>query len=144
MEKKRRKVDTDTDVDASHIKPASKNKPAKPDTKWASDVSKLPLDSDWPKEGVWSLTTPMCRHKTGAAYLSEIIMIHKHGELPPQFWQQVQYQKEYQRHVMRLHKVLETEPFSRVHRVVCKFRISGLGATFNNLLMEAKISDLEF
>jgi hypothetical protein len=85
----------------------------------------LPLNSEWPKDGVKSITTDII-HKKASAYLAEIMMLNKIPDLKeyPFFWRVKEYQNSYSGYVINLEKRIKTCGFGPIHNAIVKNNLS--------------------
>jgi len=97
----------------------------------------LPIDSDFPKEGVKSETSPSI-HKLPAQYLAEIIMLFKYEQLKEvtYFWREPQYRMEYTGNVMRLQSRLKYCDFKYVNNAIVKNKLTSTSMPMDALIIE--------
>lgn len=94
----------------------------------------VPLDSDWPGRAA-SCTSPATNHTTPQAYLAEVLMLHRYGDLQPQFWLNPQYESSYKGFLMRASKLVKQYGFITMNNVIVRNRLASLsGATFVNAI----------
>ena len=125
-----RKVDLDNQI----FKIQKASKPAQSQN-FKPRTTTFPLDQEWPGEAQ-AISTPGAVHKNKGAYLSELIMLNRFGELPPQFWNMSQYKGIYSYILKGINAILKRRPeyFKIMHKVIVTNNITATGTTFKNLI----------
>ena len=103
----------------------------------------LAINSDFPKEGVKSESSPII-HKSPAAYLAEVIMIHKYPEIVgiAFFWKEIAYKVEYVGMVTRLQSRLKYCDFKYINNVILKNKLTSTAQPFDSLIIEELSLDI--
>jgi hypothetical protein len=86
----------------------------------------LSLDSEWPNDGVRSISTPDIVHKKPSAYLAEVMFLNKTPGLKeyPYFWRVKEHQNSYSGYIINLEKRLNTCGFKPLHNAIVKHKLS--------------------
>src|SRR5574338_38091 len=93
-----------------------------------SIISIVPLNSNWPKKGVQSITDPYVRHRSPTQYLAELLMIHREPTLLsiPGFWRMEEYRKSYAHFCIKVKQFLNYCEFRNLHNAIVKNRLNSL------------------
>jgi|GEM_PF-4235731 len=87
-------------------------------------------------EKILSISSPEVYHERPECYLSELVLLNKHGTLPDRFWNMDKYKKSYVSCLQLIKKRLDFCDYKYIYSAIINNKVVKLDASFDLLILK--------